>query len=157
MRAASVKEIKTGLEEISPKELLSICLRLSKFKKENKELITYLLFEAQDEEAYIQSVKSEIDLSFESLNTSSMYIAKKNIRKIVRIANRYIKYSNQETTAVTLLIYVCSKIKSSGLNLNKSQALSNIYISLIKKIKLLISTLHEDLQYDFNLELNEIM
>jgi hypothetical protein len=157
MRAASVKEIKTGLEEISPKELLSICLRLSKFKKENKELITYLLFEAQDEEAYIQSVKSEIDLSFESLNTSSMYIAKKNIRKIVRIANRYIKYSNQETTAVTLLIYVCSKIKSSGLNLNKSQALSNIYISLIKKIKLLISTLHEDLQYDFNLELNEII
>ena len=157
MRAASVKEIKTGLEEISPKELLSICLRLSKFKKENKELITYLLFEAQDEEAYIQSVKSEIDLSFESLNTSSMYIAKKNIRKIVRIANRYIKYSNQETTAVNLLIYVCSKIKSSGLDLNKSQALSNIYISLIKKIKLLISTLHEDLQYDFNLELNEII
>jgi len=157
MRAASVKEIKTGLEEISPKELLALCLRLSKFKKENKELITYLLFEAQDEEAYIQSVKSEIDLSFESLNTNSMYIAKKNIRKIVRIANRYIKYSNQETTAVTLLIYVCSKIKSSGLNLNKSQALSNIYISLIKKIKLLISTLHEDLQYDFNLELNEIM
>jgi hypothetical protein len=157
MRAASVKEIKTGLEEISPKELLAICLRLSKFKKENKELITYLLFEAQDEEAYIRSVKSEIDLSFESLNTNNMYIAKKNIRKIVRIANRFIKYSNLETTAATILIYVCIKIKSSGLNLNKSQALHNIYTSLIKKIKLTISTLHEDLQYDFNSELNEII
>ena len=157
MKAATVKEIKTGLEEISPKELLSICLRLSKFKKENKELITYLLFEEQDEESYINSVKSEIDLAFETVNTSNLYFAKKNLRKIVRIANRYIKYSGKETTSATLLIYLCYKIKCSGLSIEKSQMLLNIYNSLIKKIKNSISTMHEDLQYDYNQELNEIL
>ena len=88
MKAATVKEIKTGLEEISPKELLSICLRLSKFKKENKELITYLLFEEQDEESYINSVKSEIDLAFETVNTTNLYFAKKNLRKIFSSVQR---------------------------------------------------------------------
>ena len=152
MRAASLKEIKTTLENLPPKELLSLCLKLSKFKKENKELVTYLLFEEQDEESYIANVKSEIDLAFESLNLVSIYIAKKNIRRIIRIANRYIKYSEKESTLVTLLIYVCNKINESGLELNKSQALTNIYASLVKKINIAISSMHEDLQYDYKKE-----
>ena len=45
MKAASLKEIKTELDQRSTQELLELCLRLSKFKKENKEsysLIYYL-------------------------------------------------------------------------------------------------------------------
>ena len=90
MKAASVKEIKTSLETLSPHELISIGLRLARFKKENKELLTYMLFEEQDEESYISSVKMEIDSAFEQLNIKSVYIAKKNIRKIIRITSRFI-------------------------------------------------------------------
>ena len=42
MKAATVKEIKTELENLSPAALLPLTLRLAKFKKENKELLTYL-------------------------------------------------------------------------------------------------------------------
>jgi len=42
MHPASVKEIKTGLEQLTHKELVAACLRLAKFKKENKELLSYL-------------------------------------------------------------------------------------------------------------------
>ena len=156
MKAASVKEIKTSLETLSPHELIAIGLRLARFKKENKELLTYMLFEEQDEESYISSVKMEIDSSFEQLNIKSVYIAKKNIRKIIRITSRFIKYSGKESTEATLLIYVCKKIKSSGLDIKKSVALANIYSSLTKKIKNTIEVMHEDLQYDFNKELDSI-
>ena len=156
MKAASVKEIKTSLETLSPHELIAISLRLARFKKENKELLTYMLFEEQDEESYISSVKMEIDSSFEQLNIKSVYIAKKNIRKIIRITSRFIKYSGKESTEATLLIYVCKKIKSSGLDIKKSVALANIYTSLTKKIKNTIEVMHEDLQYDFNKELDSI-
>lgn len=157
MKAASVKDIKTELEHQSQAKLLSLCLKLTKFKKENKELLTYLLFEADNENAYIDSVKNEIDEAFLELNTKNLYIAKKNIRKILRITNRYIKYSGLKPTEATLLMHVCRKIKVSGLALQKSTALTNLYASQIKKIKAAIDTMHEDLQYDYQKELKEIL
>jgi len=156
MKAASSKEIKTALIEQSPTQLIELCLRLARFKKENKELLTYLLFEEQDEEGYIISAKKVIDEGFETLNIQSVYIAKKNLRKIIRITNKFIKYSGIDTTEITLLIYVCRNIQESGLKLNNSVALKNIYLSLIKKIKTRISGMHEDLQYDFNKEIKDL-
>ena len=60
MKAATSNELKQELQASSSKQLIELCLRLAKFKKENKELLTYLLFEANDEAAYIQSIKNEI-------------------------------------------------------------------------------------------------
>ena len=157
MKTASIKEIKTALEETNPKELLNYCLRLAKFKKENKELLTYLLFEESDEETYLNGVKEIIDEGFESLHTKNLYLAKKNIRKIIRVTSRYIKYSDEKTTEISLLSHVLKKISASGLDVNSSISLANIYNNLIKKIKKSISELHEDLQYDFNKELDSIL
>jgi hypothetical protein len=156
MKAASSKEIKSALIEQSSTQLIDLCLRLARFKKENKELLTYLLFEEQDEDSYIHSAKKIIDEGFETLNIQSVYIAKKNLRKIIRITNKFIKYSGIDTTEIILLIYVCRSIQESGLKLNNSVALKNIYLSLIKKIKTRISGMHEDLQYDFNKEIKEL-
>ena len=156
MKAASSKEIKSALTEQSSTQLIDLCLRLARFKKENKELLTYLLFEEQDENAYIQSAKKVIDEGFQTLNIQSVYIAKKNLRKIIRITNKFIKYSGIDTTEITLLIYVCRCIQESGLKLNNSVALKNIYLSLLKKINTKISGMHEDLQYDYNKEIKQL-
>ena len=61
MKAASINELKERTGSQEPAELLSFCLRLAKFKKENKELLTFLLFEADDITAYIENVKQEIN------------------------------------------------------------------------------------------------
>lgn len=156
MSSVSLKEIKSSLEHLNHEELITVVSRLAKFKKENKELITYLLFDAKDEESYIQSVKDQLEIAFETLNIESMYIAKKNIRKIIRMVNRFIKYSEHKSTEVILLIHVCDKIINSGLNMNKSQALINVYHALLKRIKVAVSNFHEDLQYDFNKEIAKI-
>ena len=157
MKAASVKEIKSALEDQTKEELMALCLKLSRFKKENKELLTYLLFEIQDENSYILSIKTQLDELFAEVDTKRMYIAKKNLRKIIRVANRYIKYSSNETTGIVGWLHVCSQKKALGIPMQNRTAIHNIYLGLIKKIKCLIVTLHEDLQYDFNRELNKLM
>lgn len=57
MKAASLKEIKQELKILTHSELVELCLHLSKFKKENKELLSYLLFEASNEATYIEGIK----------------------------------------------------------------------------------------------------
>ncbi|TXB67376.1 hypothetical protein FRY74_02825 [Vicingus serpentipes] len=153
MKAATVSEIKKELKHRSPDELLEICLRLSKFKKENKELLTYLLYEVDNEEAYIQSVKNEIDQQFSEINKSSFYFIKKSVRKILRNIKKHCRYSGKKETEVELLIYFCNVLKNMSPSIKRDQTLYNIYLRQIEIIKKIISTLHEDLQYDYNLEL----
>ena len=136
MKAATVKQLKDELNERSPKELIGLCLRLSKFKKENKELLTYLLFEASDELSYIQSVKEEIDEQFEQINRKKFYFIKKSVRKILSSTKKHIRYSQKKETEVELLIYVCRKLKNLRPSIHRNTVLQNLYnrqIGLIKK------------------------
>lgn len=154
MKAATIHEIKEELSTVKPAALADLCLRLAKFKKENKELLTYLLFEAHHEQGYVQSVKTEIDEQFAEINVSHLYFAKKSLRKIVRIINKYSRYSNVKTTEVELRLYFCTKLKTSGIPIRQNAVISNLYDSQLKKINTLLAALHEDLQYDYRKELD---
>jgi hypothetical protein len=150
MKAVSVHELKKALSTLVPPEMLEVVLRLAKFKKENKELITYLLYEAQDEEAYIKSIKAEIDLQFSEMNTSNMHLVKKSVRKILRMVNKFSRYSGLKQTETELRIYFCQSLKSSGIPVKKSQVMINLYENQLKKIGMLLEGLHEDIQYDYS-------
>ena len=102
MKIASVNEIKEELGHLNQKDLVKLCLQLAKFKKENKELLTYLLFEAHDLQAYILNVKNQMDEQFTEINASSMYLAKKTLRKILRIANKYIRHTGSKEAEVEM-------------------------------------------------------
>lgn len=156
MKAATVYELKKELGTRSPKELIELCLRLSKFKKENKELLTYLLYEAADEAAYIESVKREIDGQFELINKKNYYFVKKGVRKILRETKKYIRYSKKKPTEVELLLHFCLKLKNMSPSFSRNRVLSNIYERQISMIKKAVATLHEDLQYDYELELEAL-
>ncbi|MCP9750607.1 hypothetical protein [Ferruginibacter sp. HRS2-29] len=156
MRTASVKEIKTELEHLPQDELVKLCLRLIKFKKETKELAGYLLFDAHNEQEYTEQVKEMLDDLFAEVNTRNLYITKKNLRKIVRIAGKYIKYSDEKTTEIELLIFVCKRMQKLKIDYKKSVQLQNLYAAQVKKINKAISVLHEDLQYDYLKEIDEL-
>ncbi len=64
MKASSLNEIKNELSELKPSEVMELTLRLARYKKESKELLTYLLFEAHDEEAFIRNIKNDMDQQF---------------------------------------------------------------------------------------------
>nr|MBD3623080.1 hypothetical protein [Sunxiuqinia sp.] len=61
MKASSLKELRDELKIYPPEQLQSLCIRLVTFKKENKALLTYFMFAADNEQGYIDSVKEEID------------------------------------------------------------------------------------------------
>ena len=156
MKTATIQEIKQELNGVAQGRLLDLCLRLAKFKKENKELLTYFLFEAHNEEAYINSVKILIDEGFTELPKANLYLTKKSLRKILRNTNKYIRYAGSKQAEVVLLIYYCKKLKDSGIPIQKSNLLINLYQQQIKKINAALQLLHEDLQYDYQQELNHL-
>ena len=131
------------------KDLVEICLRLSRYKKENKELLTFLLFESNDLQSYVKSVNEEVDEIFASVNTVSVYFAKKGIRKALRIANKYIRYAGDKTVEMEVLLHYCTNFKGLKLSWQKSTLLSNIFNAQLKKIDAALNTMHEDLQYDY--------
>lgn len=149
MDTASLKQLKTELDTLDRTELSTIILRLAKFKKENKELLTYLLFESSHEESYIEEIKSEIDIEFEKINTSSYFFIKKSVRRILKMIKTYIRYSDVKETEVALLLYFCKKLKSLKPSITKNQQLLNLFHRELKLIEKKNTTLHEDLQYDY--------
>lgn len=157
MKAASVKEIKIELSSRSKGELLELCLHLAKFKKENKELLTYLLYEASDESAYVESVKKEIEQLFKQINKRNYYFIKKSVRKILITVKKYIQYSKKKETEVELLLCFCGELKKMRPSIKENIALINIYKRQIEAIKKTIASLHEDLQFDYEIELNKIL
>lgn len=156
MKTASVTELKKELQNLPPKKLVETALRLAKYKKENKELLTYLLFEADDEAAFVEGVKEEMDAQFAEINRSHIYYAKKSLRKILRFANKHIKYSGEKQTEVELLLHFCQRMKKSGINYRRDAAMVNLYTRQVEKIEKALGKLHEDLREDYRNDLVEI-
>lgn len=156
MKPVNVSELKKELKLHSQQDLIEICLKLAKFKKENKELLTYLLYESDNEHKYIKEIKEEVDFGFSTINFSSNYFIKKSTRKILRMIKKYIRYSKKKETEAELLIYFCKKIKQLKPTYTQSKQITNMFEQQLKMARKAISGLHEDLQYDFNLLLEEI-
>lgn len=149
MKTASLAEIKKELKELAPGKIAELCLRLAGFSKNNKELLNYLLFEAQDESAYISAIKEEVRDLFTGVNKTSLYQAKKTIRKIVRTINKYVRYSGQKETQVELLIFFCEELKATKLPIHQSKVLVNLYRNQLDVIQKALVSLHDDLQFDY--------
>jgi hypothetical protein len=157
MKAVSIKQLKDELSHRSSNDIKELCLHLARFKKENKELLTYLLFECQDEESFIQTLKQEVDIQFDAINTNSFFYIRKSIRKILSSIKKHIRYSKKKETEAELLLYFCKKMKIFKPSINRSTRLLNIFDTQVRMIKKAIEKLHEDLQYDFQLELDELL
>ena len=156
MKAASVNEIKKELSHLDLKNVQDLCMRLVKYKKENKELLTYLLFEAGNESVYVSGVKSEVDDLFSLLQKSNVYLIKKSLRKILRLTNKHIKYSDVKQTELELRIYFCVKMQKAGIQSLRSQVLVNMYQQQLMKIDAALAKLPEDLQYDYHHEIEQL-
>lgn len=149
MKAATITELKKELKYRSQDQLLDYCLAMARFKLESKELLTYLVFESENETAYIQSVKSYMDIEFSQINTASYHYIKKSVRKILRQVKRYIRYSKKKETEAELLSYFCTKLKDIEPPITKNKVLTNMYNTQLRLAKNAIAKLHPDLQYDY--------
>ena len=156
MQSASISSIKKELQNVPQEALVELCLRMAKYKKENKELLNYLLFENTHEQHYVDTIKEMIEEEFLKVNVSNMFFAKKGIRRILRLTSKYINYSGLAETEIQVLVHFCKQMKLLKIDFNKSAAMINLFESQLKKINKTIHTLHEDLQYDYQKEMELI-
>jgi len=156
LKPATLDEIRRDLKNRDSDELVDFCLRLSRFKKDNKELLSYLLFEANNESDYIDSVKHYIDVMMGKLNLRHIYFVKKGLQKILKQLNKNIRYSGNKETLVEILLYFCQAINDSGIPIEQSVVIMNMYESQKTKIRKTLLLLHEDLQADYQFELDQL-
>lgn len=149
MKPASLHLLKNELSAMPQKELVQFCLRLARYKVENKELLSYLIFEAADETAYVNSVKNEIVLAFSEINTNHSYYVRKSIRKILRNMNKYVRFCGSKQAEAELRLSFCRIMKDSGLLLPGVTSLNNIYAGQLSKVRSVLPVLHEDLRHDY--------
>ncbi len=157
MTTASLQEIKKELRTLDADQLQALCMRLAKYKKENKELLNYLLFEAHHEHAYIENVKEELRELFTAVPSSNVYLIKKSLRKALRFANKQIKYSGQKQTELEVRIFFCTKMREAKIPRQPGTVLFNLYQQQLKKIESVFANLPEDIQADYERELKFIL
>jgi len=152
MTTASLPELRRGINNVPSALLPELCLRMARFRKENKELLSYLLFDADDEIEYIRTVKVEIEESFSKIVATTPYQTKKGLRKILALINLRIRISGQKRTEAEILIHFCRLFKEE-IPFRSFPTIRNIYLRQLEKAKMTIASLHEDLQFDFNEEI----
>ncbi|MDF2438715.1 MAG: hypothetical protein K0Q95_3091 [Bacteroidota bacterium] len=156
MKSPTISQLEKELKTLPLKRVLEICVRIAKHKKENKELLTYLLYGSVNEKAYVEDVKEEINILFTEINRKSTYTVKKGLQKTVRNMNKKIKYSGDKKSEIELRIFFCKKIKSARISIDSSSVIHNLYHREIEKIRKIFEKLHEDLQFDYRSELEDL-
>lgn len=135
---------------MAPTEVVvAMCIRLAKYKRENKELLSYLLFDSDNDELYAEQVKAELDVSFRDLDKRYSVQNKKKLAKTIRLMDKHVKFVGSKRFEAQMRIYFCCQIKNLTPSFRQHSVVQGIYSRQIDKINKAVAALHEDLQYDF--------
>lgn len=157
IKPASLKTIKQELSLLPNQEVIQILLKLVRHRKENKELVSFILFDSKDEASYIRQMKLDMDESMKPVTLSNYATSLKYIRRVLRNTKKIARYSTHNEMEVELLMHFCSILKSKNLPVKEVKGLSKMWDRCIQCILKAISTLHEDLKYDYQTELDTLL
>jgi hypothetical protein len=156
MKPEKLSDIKKELLAQDVKRLSEICLRIAKYKKENKELLDYLLFRSGDPMDYAESIKSSLEGEFKTLRTH-YYYSLKTLRKILRLMNRYVKYTASKQVEIEMLLWYCRNFLMYADIRSSHKPLRALFMRQMEKINKLFPKLHEDLQFDYRAEFEALV
>ena len=156
MKPEKLIDIKKELAGLSVQQLSEVCLRLAKYKKDVKELLNYLLFDASEPLAYAEKVKLFLEEEFKAL-PRPYYQSTKTLRKILRLLNRHAKYTASKQVELELLLWFCKNFIRYADTGSSHKPLQAILMRQLDKIKLLLPKLHEDLQFDYLQEFERVV
>jgi hypothetical protein len=154
--AYGLQDIKKEVQHLPHEQLVQLCLRLVRYKKENKEMLAYLLFDANDEHAFVEKVKAEVGFTLSQLPAHS-YLASKSVRKILRLIGKYTKFMASKPAEIDLLLNFCFNYLQYINRNTVYKPLRLILIRQVQKINTNITKLHEDLQFDYSQEYTRLL
>jgi hypothetical protein len=150
-----LSDLKKELLELSKPELIQLCLRVAKLKRENKELLAYLIFDSDDPLFYAQKLKPEIKEVFEQPFQHAYYLTK-SIRKAMRLITKYYRFTSNKQGETELLIYLVEEFYLSWRNEYRYQALGKVIYRCLEKAQSNLKKIDEDFRADFENPINEL-
>lgn len=154
MDSPKLSNIRKEINQLPKEILVDYCLKIAKYKTENKEFLYYLLFYNDNTEGYIDEVKKVIDDGFESLPYSD-YTATKVLRRLTRLMNKHIKFIADRPSEVELALYFCTQFINKSSPKTSHKPLIALLFRQLKRIEKIIPKLNEDLQFDYQHEFDE--
>ena len=151
-----LQDIKKEIQHLSQEQVVDLCLRLTRYKTENKELLDYLLFEANNEHAFIEQIKAEAGFMMSQLPSHS-YLASKSVRKVLRLIGKYVKFMASKSAEIDLLMSFCYNYVQYISRNTTHKPLRMILVRQVQKIATSINKLHEDLQFDYSQDYNNLI
>jgi hypothetical protein len=151
-----LQQIKKELQHLPQEQLAELCLRLIRYKKENKELLAYLLFEAHNEHGFVENIKAEAGFMFSQLPSQSYFTAK-GLRKILKMLSKYTKFIGSKPAEIELLLNFCQNYLQYVIKQTSHKPIRLILTRQIEKVRTAIGKLHEDLQFDYSQDYNKLL
>lgn len=156
MEIASLAEIKKELQLLSQKELIVVIADLAKFSTDNKLFLYFQLYGRDSPSLFKEMVQQELYEEFQTANTRNYHYAKKSAQGIRRKLNKFIKFTKDKPTQIELIAFFCEMIYEYGYLAFSHPVIENLYQLQLGKIEKLLSQLHEDLQFDYQLKLEDL-
>ncbi|TVR38558.1 MAG: hypothetical protein EA392_08775 [Cryomorphaceae bacterium] len=150
MNSSSLPQLRKIWKDLSAEELHQLLDRLGRFSRDNKELLHYLLVFGNNEDAYISAICHQLDEGFEGLNRQNITWTRKGLRRLVRMLNRYVRYSGKTDTEIVLRTEFCNRMLVHGIPLEKSAVVGNMFNRELDRISRALSKLHPDQQLDYD-------
>jgi len=149
MEAASIAEIRKSLMRLEQGDLLDACLRLARFKKDNKELLTYLLYLSNNEPGYVNYLCQMIDEQFALAPNAQ----KKTLRKLIRNMDKCLRFSGIKETELQVRLHFCRVLKSSKIPYKQSRVMTNMFVGQLKKIFRITEKLPSEIYQEYASEI----
>ncbi|MDR7132369.1 hypothetical protein J2X69_004736 [Algoriphagus sp. 4150] len=157
MKIPTLAQLKKELSYLNEKELIDLVADLSKFSRDNKSYLFFKLNEKDHPGLYLEMVQEELEADFVMARGDHSYYAKKAAQKLRRKMNKLLKLSKVKTDQIEVLLFFCEKLKEYGFLRHRNPVLDNIYQMQLGKAAKLISSLHEDLQFDYEGRVEELI
>lgn len=151
-----LQQIKKELQHLPQEQLADLALRLIRYKKENKELLAYLIFDAHNEQDFIESIKAEAGFMFSQL-PAQPYFTAKFLRKILKMLSKYTKFIGAKPAEIELLLNFCQNYLQYVVRQTSHKPIRLILTRQLDKLKTAIGKLHEDLQFDYSQDFNALL
>lgn len=151
-----MQDLKAQLKQLDEAELQQLVIRLARFKKENKEFLSYILFMEADTRQYIKDVGLETEELFRQMKGNTLYQCMKSLRKVIRQLTKYIRFASNKVVETELLLLCCRCMQQHFGNIEDSVQLQRLYDRVWLRAEKALAALHEEKQSDYRAELKEL-
>lgn len=150
-----LSDIKKELALLDKAQLMALCTRMAKLKKENKEFLSYLISDADDPQFYAEKLKAELDVVWKE-PFYSVWALNKSLRKSLRLISKYRRFTSHLRGELELMLHFQQGFFDHwkhGFNNRRFESMSD---QNLRKIHKLFGQIDEEFRADYQAQIDDL-